>query len=76
MRILRGMVDPILKSPSSRFDKLYSDTGRPSIPLEQLLRTFLVQILYTIRSERLLMEELDYNLLFRWFVGSSVDDAV
>jgi transposase len=60
LRILRGMVDPILKSLSCRFDKLYSDTGRPSIPPEQLLRALLVQILYTIRSERLLMEELDY----------------
>lgn len=76
LRVLRGMVDPILKSLSSRFDKLYSDTGRPSIPPEQLLRALLVQILYTIRSERLLMEELDYNLLFRWFVGLSMDDAV
>ncbi len=70
------MVDPILKSLSKRFDKLYSEVGRPSIPPEQLLRALLIQILYTIRSERLLMEELDYNLLFRWFVGLSMDDAV
>ena len=76
LRVLRGMVDPILKSLSKRFDKLYSDVGRPSIPPEQLLRALLIQILYTIRSERLLMEELDYNLLFRWFVGLSMDDAV
>lgn len=76
LRVLRSMVDPILKGLSRRFDKMYSDTGRPSIPPEQLLRALLVQILYTIRSERLLMEELDYNLLFRWFVGLSMDDEV
>jgi transposase len=76
LRTLRGMVDPILESMSGRFEKLYSDTGRPSIPPEQLLRALLVQILYTIRSERLLMEQLDYNLLFRWFVGLSMDDEV
>lgn len=76
LRVLRGMVDPILDDLSSRFDKLYASTGRPSIPPEQLLRSLLVQILYTIRSERLLMEQLDYNLLFRWFVGLSMDDAV
>ena len=55
---------------------MYSWTGRPSIPPEKLLRTLLLQILYTIRSERLLMEQLDYNLLFRWFVGLNMDDAV
>ena len=76
LRILRTMVDPILESLSGRFEKLYADTGRPSIPPEQLLRALLVQILYTIRSERLLMEQLDYNLLFRWFVGLSMDDVV
>jgi len=76
LRILRTMVNPILESLSGRFEKLYADTGRPSIPPEQLLRALLVQILYTIRSERLLMEQLDYNLLFRWFVGLSMDDAV
>jgi len=76
LRILRTMVDPILQSLSGRFNKLYADTGRPSIPPEQLLRALLVQILYTIRSERLLMEQLDYNLLFRWFVGLSMDDSV
>jgi len=76
LRVLRKMVDPMLESLSGRFDKLYASTGRPSIPPEQLLRSLLVQILYTIRSERLLMEQLDYNLLFRWFVGLSMDDRV
>ena len=76
LRKLREMVDPILEGMSPRFGKLYADGGRPSIPPEYLLRALLVQILYTIRSERLLMEQLDYNLLFRWFVGLSMDDAV
>lgn len=76
LRTLRAMVDPMLESLSGRFDKLYADTGRPSIPPEQLLRSLLVQILYTIRSERLLMEQLEYNLLFRWFVGLSMDEEV
>ena len=55
---------------------MYSDTGRPSIPPEQLLRALLLQVLYTVRSERLLMEQLDYNLLFRWFVGLNMDEAI
>jgi transposase len=55
---------------------LYAHTGRPSIPPERLLRALLLQILYTVRSERLLMEQLDYNLLFRWFVGLTMDEAV
>jgi len=55
---------------------MYSREGRPSIPPEKLLRALLLQVLYTIRSERLLMEQLDYNLLFRWFVGLSMDDKV
>ena len=76
LRKLRVMIDPLLKKMSPRFNKMYADVGRPSIPPEYLLRASLVQILYTIRSERLLMEELDYNLLFRWFVGLSMDDAV
>jgi transposase len=70
------MVDRVLKGLSPRFAKLYADTGRPSIPPERLLRALLIQVLYTIRSERLLMEQLDYNLLFRWFVGLSMDDTV
>ena len=61
---------------SRRFASLYAKTGRPSIPPEQLLRALLLQVLYTVRSERLLMEELNYNLLFRWFVGLNMDDPV
>jgi transposase len=61
---------------SARFDRLYSTTGRPSIPPEKLLRALLLQMLYSIRSERLLMEELDYNILYRWFVGLSLDDPI
>ena len=76
LRLLRSLVDPILAEMSRRFAELYSDTGRPSIPPEYLLRAMLLQVLYTIRSERLLIEQLDYNLLFRWFVGLSMDDAV
>ncbi|MBM3320917.1 MAG: IS5 family transposase [Candidatus Eisenbacteria bacterium] len=76
LRPLRRMVDRVLKSLSPRFATLYADTGRPSIPPERLLRALLIQVLYTIRSERLLMEQLDYNLLFRWFVGLSMDDTV
>jgi transposase len=70
------MVDPILDKLSPRFTALYAEGGRPSIAPEYLLRALLVQILYTIRSERLLMEQLDYNLLFRWFVGLSMDAPV
>lgn len=70
------MVDGVLKRLSPRFQKLYSQTGRPSIPPERLLRALLLQVLYTIRSERMLMEQLHYNLLFRWFVGMSMDEPV
>jgi len=76
LRPIRRMTDAALAELSSRFDRLYSTTGRPSIPPEQLLRALLLQLLYSIRSERLLMEELDYNILYRWFVGLSLDDAV
>jgi transposase len=76
LRPLRTMVDDILKGMSPRFAKLYADRGRPSIPPERLLRALLLQILYTVRSERLLMEQLDYNLLFRWFVGMGMDEVV
>jgi transposase len=76
MRKLRALIDPILQKMSPQFEKMYAETGRPSIPPEYLLRASLVQVLYTIRSERLLMEELDYNLLVRWFVGLSMDDVV
>jgi transposase len=76
LRALRKLVDPILTALSPRFAALYSELGRPSIPPEYLLRALLLQILYTIRSERQLMEQLDYNLLYRWFVGLQPDDPV
>src|SRR6267142_4666560 len=76
LRPIRRMTDAALARLSSRFDRLYSTTGRPSIPPEQLLRALLLQMLYSIRSERLLMEELDYSVLYRWFVGLSMDDPV
>src|SRR5947208_16525230 len=70
------MVDTFLKDLSHQFDALYSRVGRPSIPPEHLLRALLLQVLYSVRSERMLMEQLEYNLLFRWFVGLAMDDAV
>jgi len=70
------MVDEALKSLSPGFNRIYSAFGRPSIAPEKLLRALLLQILYTIRSERMLMEQLEYNLLFRWFVGLNMDEAV
>jgi len=70
------MVDDALKALSPIFAGLYSAYGRPSIPPEKLLRALLLQVLYTIRSERMLMEQLEYNLLFRWFVGLNMDEAV
>ena len=76
LRPIRKMVDTALQGMHRQFAEQYSQTGRPSIPPEQLLRALLLQVFYTIRSERLLMEQLDYNLLFRWFVGLSIDDAV
>jgi len=76
LRAIRGMTDAALATLSRSLDRLYSDTGRPSIPPEQLLRALLIQVLYTVRSERMLMEQLQYNLLFRWFVGLSMDDPV
>jgi transposase len=76
LRPIRRMVDHVLKNLSRHFDTLYSSTGRPSIAPEKLLRTLLLQVLYTVRSERLLLEQLDYNLLFRWFVGLNMDDPV
>jgi transposase len=68
------MIDEILKQLSARFQRMYAKVGRPSIPPEQLLRAQLLQMLYSVRSERLLMEEMDYNILFRWFVGLNLDD--
>ena len=76
LRAIRALTDEALRSMTAQFERLYSTTGRPSIPPEQLLRALLLQVLYTVRSERLLMEELDYNLLFRWFVGLNMDDPV
>ena len=76
LRAVRALTDHALKTMSRRFAGLYAKTGRPSIPPEQLLRALLLQVLYTIRSERLLMEELNDNLLFRWFVGLNMDDPV
>ena len=76
LRPIRTMVDEILKQLSPQFQKMYAKVGRPSIPPEQLLRAQLLQMLYSVRSERLLMEEMDYNILFRWFVGLNLDDPV
>ncbi len=76
LRPLREMVNAVLKTLSPEFNKIYSAFGRPSIPPERLLRALLLQVLYTIRSERMLMEQLNYNMLFRWFVGLNLDDPV
>lgn len=76
LRAIRRITDRALERLSPRFDALYIHFGRPSVPPEKLLRALLLQALYTIRSERQLMEQLDYNLLFRWFVGLGMDDAV
>src|SRR6266403_1490599 len=74
LRAMRTMVDAILAELSPAFDEIYSRVGRPSIAPERLLRALLLQALYSVRSERLLMEQLDFNLLFRWFVGLAMDD--
>jgi len=76
LRSIRTMADAALKNMSERFDAMYAKTGRPSIPPEKLLRAQLIQMLYTVRSERLLMEEIDYSMLFRWFVGMNLDEPV
>jgi transposase len=76
LRAIRVMADLGLKQMSERFDAMYAKTGRPSIPPEKLLRAQLIQMLYSVRSERLLMEEIDYSMLFRWFVGMNLDEAV
>ena len=76
LRPVRKMVDEILKEMSPKFRKLYSDVGRPSIAPERLLRSLLLQVFYSVRSERMLIEQLQYNLLFRWFVGMEMDEAV
>ena len=76
LRTIRTMTDDALRRLSPRFEAIYATTGRPSIPPEHLLRALLLQVLYSVRSERMLMEQLEYNLLFRWFVGLGMDDAV
>ena len=76
LRVIRSIVNATLVDLSLVFAKLYAPLGRPSIPPEQLLRALLLQAFYSIRSERQLMERLDFDLLFRWFVGLGIDDAV
>jgi transposase len=76
LREIRKLSDTVLRSLSAEFDALYSASGRPSIAPEYMLRALLLQAFYSVRSERLLVEEIDYNLLFRWFVGLGMDDAV
>jgi transposase len=74
LRAVRAMTEEILGNMSALFDAMYADSGRPSIPPEKLLRAQLLQMLYSVRSERLLMEEIDYSILFRWFVGLNLDE--
>src|SRR5258708_5657689 len=76
LRPIRKMVDEILKEMSPKFAKLYSNVGRPSIAPERLLRSLLLQVFYSVRSERMLIEQLQYNMLFRWFVGMEMDEEV
>jgi transposase len=76
LRVIRSMVDEVLRALSPQFSRMYAREGRPSIAPEKLLRALVVQMLYSIRSERLLMEEIDYNILFRWFVGLNLDEEV
>ena len=76
LRAVRTMVDEVLRALSPQFDRMYASEGRPSIAPEKLLRAQLLQMLYSIRSERLLMEEIDYSILFRWFVGLNLDEEV
>jgi transposase len=76
LRAIRKSVDEILRAMAKDFDGLYAKTGRPSVPPERLLRAVLVQIFYSVRSERMLMEQMNYNLLFRWFVGLELDEPV
>src|SRR5271155_4047210 len=76
LRAIRAMVDVALRKMGPQFEAMYAKVGRPSIAPEKLLRALLLQILYTVRSERMLMEQLEYNMLFRWFVGLNMDDPV
>src|SRR5258708_32402595 len=74
LRLVQSVVNEVLAALDGDFSRAYADGGRPSIPPERLLRALLLQAFYTIRSERQLMEQLDYNLLYRWFVGLSGDE--
>lgn len=76
LRAIRTMVDEVLRALSSEFDRMYARQGRPSIAPEKLLRAQMLQMLYSVRSERLLMEEIDYSILFRWFIGLNLDEEV
>jgi len=76
LRGIRKLTDEVLGSLNEEFDKLYADSGRPSVAPEYILRALLLQVFFSIRSERLLVEQIDYNLLFRWFVGLGMDDLV
>lgn len=76
LRAIRKAVDEILRAMAKDFDGMYAPTGRPSVPPERLLRAALLQIFYSVRSERMLMEQMNYNLLFRWFVGLELDEPV
>ncbi|AMB46920.1 transposase ISGsu3 [Methylobacterium sp. AMS5] len=76
LRAIRALADEVLAGLSERFESLYLGLGRPSIPPEMLLRATLLQAFFSVRSERMLMEQIDYNWLFRWFVGLEIDAAV
>ena len=76
LRAVRSMTDEILSNMSPLFDAMYAEGGRPSIPPEKLLRAPLLQMFFSVRSERLLMEEIDYSILYRWFVGLNLDEPV
>src|SRR6201993_2026618 len=76
LRAVRSLTDEILNNMSPLFDAMYAEGGRPSIPPEKLLRAQLLQMFFSVRSERLLMEEIDYSILYRWFVGLNLDEPV
>lgn len=76
LRLIKSLVDEVLAALDAEFERLYEGTGRASIAPERLLRASLLQAFYSVRSERQLMEQIDYNLLFRWFVGLGIDDPV
>ena len=76
LRAIRKLVDEVLRNMAKEFEGMYAKSGRPSVPPERLLRAALLQIFYSIRSERMLMEQMSYNLLFRWFVGLEMDEPV